>query len=121
MIVKEGVRYNLNTIDLSKGRGNNMGNRYGEVSCKYGIGSYQQEIHDAFEWIKGNTDTDMSNKKEQLLFLHQNILHLLNGEKEALNPFVKEWGIERGLSYQEILKALGEMYQVMTEKDFKIE
>lgn len=101
-----------------------MGNRFGLSSLNYGIGSYQQEIYDSFDWIhgnSGNTDVDMTNKKEQLIFLHENILYLINGEKESLNPFVREWGIERGLSYQEILKALGEMYQVITEKDFKIE
>ncbi len=64
---------------LSKKGGSKMGNRFGLSSLNYGIGSYQQEIYDSFEWIRGNTDVDMTNKKEQLMFLHENILHLING------------------------------------------
>ncbi len=79
-----------------------MGNRFGLGSLNYGIGSYQQAIYDSFDWIRGDTDVDMTD------------------EKESLNYFVREWGIERGLSYQEILEALGEMYQVITKLDFNI-
>jgi len=97
-----------------------MGNRFGLGSLNYGIGSYQQAIYDSFDWIRGDTDVDMTDEKEQLIFLHENIFYLINGEKESLNYFVREWGIERGLSYQEMLTALGEMYHVITKLDFKI-
>ncbi|MEK5394118.1 hypothetical protein NSQ59_27840 [Margalitia sp. FSL K6-0131] len=84
-------------------------------------GSYKQEIYDSLHWIIKNFNPEVLDRKEQLVFIHQNIMYLINGEKEKLNTFVHEWVLERGLSYREILRELGEMYQVMTYYDFPIE
>lgn len=86
----------------------------------FGDGSYKQELYDCLDWIINNFNPEVLDKKEQLAFIHQNIMYLINGEKEKVNPFILEWGFKRGLSYREILRELGELYQGMTYYDFDI-
>jgi len=87
---------------------------------RFGDGSYKQEIFDNLHWIIYNLKPEVLEPKEQLEFIHQNIIYLITKQYDKLNWFIKEEGAKRNYSYKEMLKELGEIYQVMTEYDFEL-
>ncbi|MEY8742780.1 hypothetical protein AB9M62_25285 [Bacillales bacterium AN1005] len=83
-------------------------------------GSYKQEVYDSLHWIINNFNPEVLDPKIHLEFIHQNIVYIITNQYEKVNPHIKEWGLTRGYSYEKILKELGELYQGITEYDFKI-
>ncbi|MCB5237193.1 MULTISPECIES: hypothetical protein [Niallia] len=60
---------------------------------RFGDGSYKQEIFDNLHWIIYNLKPEVLEPKEQLEFIHQNIIYLITKQYDKLNWFIKEEGV----------------------------
>lgn len=75
----------------------------------FGDRTLTQDILDSLDWIVG------SDKKEQLQYVHEKILLIINGEDKYLGDDIKSIVNEHDASVKDLHESLGRIYSYFVE------
>lgn len=78
----------------------------------FGDESYKEEVYGNLHWIINGVEPEEDEKK-QLVYLHETVMNLINGEYDKVSQFIIEWGQQRNMTHKQMAEELSEVYHVM--------
>ena len=83
----------------------------------FGNGTFKQEVYDSLHYIINNFEPVVTNEVEQLKFLQETILLLLNEELSKVNTFIMDYAKKRNMTTHQVCRDLTEVSRILIEHD----
>ncbi|RRJ54735.1 hypothetical protein EHV15_34625 [Paenibacillus oralis] len=88
---------------------------------RHGDDTFEQEVLDSIHYIIHNFKPEVYDVKEQLDFLHLNILLIAEGKMDEVNHWLLEYADKRNMSPKNMIVDLGNVYHCMLKYNVKLD